>query len=133
MTSAPLEITTRVDPIGRLAFEQESIAYRIAKCESRCGNLDDAIAGIEKLLYTRNFWSDKYRFGVFLPRFPPVPNKKLLCCQILIGILKEPAGQPHSVHPRSSQTTHKQARVCATIMLVAAKVDITPRLTELFS
>lgn len=53
-------------------FEQESIAYRIAKCCSRCGDIDGAIAGIEQLLYTRNFWSEKYRFGVFLPRLHTV-------------------------------------------------------------
>ncbi|CAB1112743.1 unnamed protein product [Ectocarpus sp. CCAP 1310/34] len=40
---------------------QESIAFRIAKCCSRCGDLAGAISGIEELLYTRNFWSERYR------------------------------------------------------------------------
>ncbi|CAM9264801.1 unnamed protein product, partial [Scytosiphon promiscuus] len=43
--------------------QQESIAYRIAKCYSRCGDKSGAIASIEGLLYTRNFWSDRYRSG----------------------------------------------------------------------
>ncbi|CAM9121924.1 unnamed protein product [Hapterophycus canaliculatus] len=41
--------------------KQESIAYRIAKCYSRCGDNAGAIASVEQLLYTRNFWSDRYR------------------------------------------------------------------------
>eukprot|EP00752_Nemacystus_decipiens_P009007 g8040.t2 len=41
--------------------QQEAIAYRIAKCCSRYGDITGAIAGIEQLLYTRNFWSERYR------------------------------------------------------------------------
>ncbi|CBJ30036.1 myosin heavy chain, class XI [Ectocarpus siliculosus] len=41
--------------------QQESIAYRIAKCCSRCGDLAGAVSGIEELLYTHNFWSERYR------------------------------------------------------------------------
>lgn len=55
-------------------LEQESIAYRIAKCCSRCGDLAGAVSGIEELLYTRNFWSERYRYDVFLRSLHPVPD-----------------------------------------------------------
>lgn len=59
--SASFLTTTACDPF--VADEQEIIAYRIAKCCSRYGDNAGAIAGIEQLLYTCNFWSEKYRFG----------------------------------------------------------------------
>lgn len=50
------------------SLDQESIAFRIAKCFSRCGDKAAAVAAVEQLLYTRNFWSERYRFDISLLR-----------------------------------------------------------------
>lgn len=49
-----------------VSTEQASIAYRIAKCCSRCGDKSGATAGMEQLLYHHSFWEVRYRFvGAF--------------------------------------------------------------------
>eukprot|EP00904_Undaria_pinnatifida_P000956 jgi/Undpi1/10861/HiC_scaffold_3.g01387.m1 len=34
--------------------------FRVAKCCSRCGDKDGAVAGLERLLYNHNFWDERY-------------------------------------------------------------------------
>lgn len=54
--------------LSSASLGQESVAFRVAKCCSRCGDTEAAVAGVEQLLYTRNFWSEKYRLAIS-PRF----------------------------------------------------------------